>query len=265
MSTSHEHSANETSRRDFLLRAGIAAGAAALIGSPAVLRAEEKKKDAGKDKKKEDDDEGEMMEVTPTEDLMREHGVLNRILLIYEDCIARLESGKDLPPPEVVTKAATLVRHFVEDYHEKQEENYLFVRFEKANKLTDLTRVLRQQHDAGRTTTERILRYSNLAAINAPDERAKLNEGLKAFVNMYRHHETREDTVLFPALRSIVTPHEFAAIGEDFENNEHKMFGQDGFELAVDQVTQLEKQLGLDDLSKYTPHLSEDAAKQPVS
>ena len=255
----------DRSRRDFLLRAGIAVGAAALIGRPAILHAEEKKKEGGKDAgdkdKKKEDDEGEMMEVTPTEDLMREHGVLNRILLVYEDCSARLENGKDLPPPEVVTQAATLVRHFVEDYHEKQEEEYLFVRFEKANKLADLTRVLRQQHDAGRMVTARILRYANLQAINTPDGRARLNEGLKAFVNMYRHHETREDTVLFPALRSIVTPHEFAAIGEDFERNEHKMFGQDGFELAVSQVTQIEKQLGLDDLSKYTPHLSEDAGK----
>ena len=31
-------------------------------------------------------------EIPPTEDLMREHGVLNRILLIYEEIIKRGES-----------------------------------------------------------------------------------------------------------------------------------------------------------------------------
>jgi hypothetical protein len=34
---------------------------------------------------------------------------------------------------------------------------------------------------------------------------------------MYRPHEAREDTVLFPALREIVSEQEFGALGEDFE------------------------------------------------
>src|SRR5438094_10500097 len=69
-------------------------------------------------------------EVSAPEDLMREHGVLNRILLIYEEGLRRLRVREEVPP-EVFHRPATLVRKFVEDYHEKLEENFIFLEFEK--------------------------------------------------------------------------------------------------------------------------------------
>ena len=70
---------------------------------------------------------------------------------------------------------------------------------------------------------------------------------------MYRPHEAREDTVLFPAFRSVVSGHEYDALGEDFEKKEDELFGQDGFFKVVDQVAQLEKKLGIFELSQFTP------------
>jgi hemerythrin-like domain-containing protein len=76
---------------------------------------------------------------------------------------------------------------------------------------------------------------------------------MQAFIRMYRPHEAREDTVLFPALRSVVSPNEFDAMGEDFERDERQKFGEDGFERMVNQVADLERDLGINDLSKFTP------------
>jgi hemerythrin-like domain-containing protein len=76
---------------------------------------------------------------------MREHGVLKRILLIYGEAIRRMTTNQELPV-EVVLDAAGIIRSFVEDYHEKLEEDYLFPRFEKPGKLVDLTKTLRAQH-----------------------------------------------------------------------------------------------------------------------
>ncbi len=70
---------------------------------------------------------------------------------------------------------------------------------------------------------------------------------------MYRPHEAREDTVLFPALRSIVSAQEFAALGEEFERKEHALFGDDGFEKIVDRVASIEKALGVYELAQFTP------------
>ena len=48
----------------------------------------------------------ELIEVTPTEDLMREHGLLKRILLIYDEVGRRIEGRRDFPP-DAVTKSAS--------------------------------------------------------------------------------------------------------------------------------------------------------------
>jgi hemerythrin superfamily protein len=55
-----------------------------------------------------------------------------------------------------VRNGAAIIRTVIEAYHEKLEEDYLFPRFEKARRLTDLTQVLRAQHQAGRRVTEQV-------------------------------------------------------------------------------------------------------------
>src|SRR5689334_9113695 len=65
---------------------------------------------------------GEEQEVSPPEDLMQEHGLLNRVLLIYDCCRISIVNKKSFPETTLFD-AATIIRTFVEDYHEKQEEN----------------------------------------------------------------------------------------------------------------------------------------------
>lgn len=191
-------------------------------------------------------------EVSPPEDLMQEHGLLKRILLIYDACRGHL-MNKESFNVEAIKQSATIIRTFVEDYHEKQEENYLFPRFKKANQLTDLVDVLYQQHQAGRRVTDEIMQLSNTNRTDS--ENQKLIELLLAFNTMYNPHEAREDTVLFPAFRKLVSKHEYDSLGEEFEDNEHKKFGDDGFEEMVNKVADIEKSLGIYDLTQFTPKI----------
>jgi len=192
------------------------------------------------------------VDVSPTEDLMREHGVLKRLLLAYEEAIRRLDRQEDLAP-DAVADAASLIRSFIEDYHEKLEEEFLFPRFRKANRLVDLVEVLVMQHRAGRALTETTLHLATPQAWKREEDCRTLTHALRAFIRMYSPHEAREDTVLFPAFQTIVTPHEYDALGETFEQREHQLFGQDGFEQIVDQVAAIEKRLGIYDLAQFTP------------
>src|SRR4051794_2192320 len=105
--------------------------------------------------KKWDPDEG----VTAPEDLMKEHGVLNRCLLIYEEGVRRLHAKQEVSP-NVFNHTAKLIKLFVEEYHEKNEENHIFPVFKKAGKLTDLVHILETQHKAGRVVTGSIIRLS---------------------------------------------------------------------------------------------------------
>ena len=46
---------------------------------------------------------------------MREHGALNRVLLIYEESLRRLRSKEDFRP-ELLNQSALIVRNFIESY-----------------------------------------------------------------------------------------------------------------------------------------------------
>ena len=193
-------------------------------------------------------------EISPTEDLMREHGLLNRILLIYDNIYGKILKKEDYDPV-LLSSSAGIIKNFIEEYHEKLEEDYLFPRFEKAHMLVDLVNVLREQHKAGRKVTTHILQFGKTANLGDEDDRQKLAGLVESFIRMYRPHEAREDTVLFPALHKIVSDEEFAEMSDRFESLEHKLFGQDGFEKMVDKVAEIEKELGIYELSQFTPHI----------
>jgi hemerythrin-like domain-containing protein len=193
-----------------------------------------------------DDDD----DVTPTEDLMREHGILRRVMYLYDDAAARLDAQRELPL-DALGGCAAIIRRVIEGYHEKLEEDLLFPRYEKAGKLADLTAILRRQHQVGRTLTDQITALAKAPLADA--DRAKLATVLRSFNHMYTPHAAREDTVLFPVLHEIVGVHEYEAMGAQFEAKEKTMLGDHGFEHAVADVAKLEQAFGLDDLAKLTP------------
>jgi hemerythrin-like domain-containing protein len=233
-------------RREFV-GAAVAAGLAGSMSGirTASARAEDKKPVAG----------GKTVEeVSPGEDLMREHGLLKRILLIYGEAIRRLEAKEEFPP-KALADSAGIIRTFVEDYHEKLEEDHFFPRFRKAGKLVDLVEVLEAQHKAGRKLTDVTLRLATPQSFKADDDRRTLIMSLQQFIRMYNPHEAREDTILFPAFHEIVTQIEYDALGEDFEKKENQLFGDGGFEKNVARVEAIEKTLGIYDLAQFTPKL----------
>jgi hemerythrin-like domain-containing protein len=221
----------------------LAAGAGLLLGLPAA--AAPPKRGGGP---KWDPEEG----VTAPEDLMKEHGVLNRCLLIYEEGLRRLHEDRDVAP-EVFGHTAQLVRKFVEEYHEKNEERFIFPVFVRAGRLVDLVETLKTQHKAGRTVTAEILRLSQPGSFRERENRQRLSEAVRSFIRMYRPHEAREDTVLFPAFRTLLSPKQVETLGDRMEEAEHKVLGDEGFERSVDQVAAIEKQLGIYDLKQFTP------------
>jgi hemerythrin-like domain-containing protein len=233
----HSKEGGSTDRREFVKK-GLIVTLTSVAGIGLLAGCKEK-------------DEEDGQEVSPPEDLMQEHGLLNRVLLIYDDCRTQLVN-KVAFPREALSNAANVIRTFVEDYHEKQEEEYLFPRFQKAHQLTDLVGVLLQQHGAGRTLTEEIMQLTKRTTTTEA-ENQRLIQLLTSFNNMYRPHEAREDTVLFPAFRKIVSKNEYDSLGEEFEKNEQKLFGKDGFETMVNKVADIEKSLGIYELSQFTP------------
>ena len=229
----------ERARRRFLKDA-VGVGGAVLAAAAGVRASAAERKEAEE-------------EVSPTEDLMREHGVLRRILLVYGEVIRRVDAGNSVEA-EPIAKAATIVRAFIEDYHEKDEEEFVFPRFRKAGKLTGLVDVLLNQHQAGRTLTAQIQRLATTAALKQPESRAEMAQTMRLFRRMYEPHAAREDTVLFPAFAQLLSEKELHALMDTFEQKE-KALPLGDFEKMVTEVGAIEKAFGLHDRAKFTPKL----------
>ena len=198
-------------------------------------------------------DENEMGgEVTATEDLMREHGVLRRALLVYSTAAMKLRASPSSISPDALQRTAKLFRAFGEEYHEKKlEEAYIFPAVTKAGgDAASYPDILVMQHNRGREITDYIISVTQGAKLGANAER--LAQALEGFVLMYRNHAAREDTIIFPAWKQTLTGKQLDEMNDKFEDIEHEQFGEDGFEDAVNQISAIESSLGLADISQFT-------------
>ena len=85
----------KTSRRTFLL--GTSVIATSTLSAPlAALAAQKTQKKAAKKEEPEED-------VSTNEDLMREHGVLNRVLLIYDEAMRRIQANEKFDPAVITS------------------------------------------------------------------------------------------------------------------------------------------------------------------
>ena len=227
------------SRRKFLVESGLLLAAGSLFGA-ACSGEPERQTQAGP--------------IPPTEDLMQEHGVLRRIMLIYDETGRRLQQGEEFPVP-VLTEANLIVRRFMQDYHEMNEQFHLFNHLASAGKLVELVAILYQQHLAGRKLIDKVNILSTGDNLSNPATRQQVAALLHTFNQVYRRHAAWEDTLVFPAFRSITSAEDFAALGETFDKEEKKKFGSGGFEKMLAQVADLEQKLGIYNLQQFTPKL----------
>jgi hemerythrin-like domain-containing protein len=192
-------------------------------------------------------------EVTATEDLMREHGVLRRALLVYTSAAIRLRTNASSIAPDALQKTAKLFRAFGEEYHEKKlEEAYIFPAVKKVGgEASGYPDILVAQHNRGREITDYIISVTQGAKLGTSNADA-LAKSLEAFVLMYRNHAAREDTIIFPAWKQTMTGKELDEMNDKFEDIEHEQFGEDGFEDAVKQISAIENSLELADISQFT-------------
>jgi len=243
---------SSNTRRDFLHTAAVVGTGLVLTscGGGNVANTEGQKKEETASKS---DDNKMGGEVTATEDLMREHGVLRRALLVYSAASIKLRANASSIAPDALQKTAKLFRAFGEEYHEKKlEEAYIFPAVKKVGgEVASYPDILVAQHNRGREITDYIISVTQGAKLGASNGE-QLSKALEDFVMMYRNHAAREDTIIFPAWKQTMTGKQLYEMSEKFEDIEHEQFGDDGFDDAVKQISAIESSLGLTDISQFT-------------
>lgn len=193
------------------------------------------------------------VEVTATEDLMREHGILRRALLVYQESAVKLRQDPATVPAEALEKTAQLFRVFGEDYHERRlEEGYIIPLIRKVQgPAAAYADVLLAQHARGREITDYLLSVSKADRI-ATNQVESVAKALESFARMYEHHTAIEDTVVFPAWKAATGAQEYDELGEKFEDIETEQLGPDGYESALKRMEEIEASLGLTNLEMFT-------------
>jgi hemerythrin-like domain-containing protein len=225
----------QTSRRGFIAAVSLAA-------APTAVAAAAPGRGPGQEK-----------ETPAVEDLMREHGVLRRALLVYREIAPRLRAGGGRFDARPLNQAAQMFRSFGEDYHERKlEEAFIFPAVKKAGgPAAAYVDVLHAQHDRGRQATDYMIAVTRTGSL-VSGAAEPLARALEAFVLMYENHAAREDTVVFPAWKTALSERQLDELGERFEEIEHRQFGRDGYEDAVKRIAEIERAYGLADIGRFT-------------
>src|SRR5579883_2964513 len=181
----------EKTRRDLLIQTASATAAALLIPAGSAFAEEKEQKKAQENAKE--------PEVTATEDLMREHGVIRRALLVFDELSDKIRKNPGSVDPAPLNRVAKLFRTFGEDYHEKMlEEKHIFpVVYKMSGEAKAYVEILVGQHQRGREITDYILAVTNGPKIST-QHAEPLAHVLQGFVRMYENHAAREDTIIFP-------------------------------------------------------------------
>lgn len=187
-------------------------------------------------------------DVGAVEDLMREHGVLRRAILVLRESAGRLRAAAAVDPAALI-QTAQLFRSFGEDYHEKKlEEAHIFPAVRKAGgPAAAYVQTLIDQHNRGRAIIDYIV-----ANADSRSAGQSLAQAMEQFELMYANHAAREDTIVFPAWKKAIGEKGVEEMGEKFEDIEKEQFGGDGFDQAVKQIGKIEDMLGLSDLAQFT-------------
>jgi hypothetical protein len=190
---------------------------------------------------------------SPGEALMRQHGMIGRVLLVYEETARRLaDEGASLELPfrpdagfvtvsGVVRSAAHLIRTVVEEHHEAAEERLVFARLKEAGRSTRLVDALLDQHRRGRALTDAILR--RVEESRAGEHDAALAALLRDYSRLSRAHAAREDMLLMPSFKATLDGVAYRDVA--YELTHERPFSDDGWPTIEADIGAMEAALGM--------------------
>ncbi len=193
---------------------------------------------------------------TAVEIMERQHGILRRALFILDEVKGGMDARMELPP-EIIQGTVDVLRRTLVECHQKIEDESIFPLFESAKKMNGLVGVLREQHAAGVQVIGIIGQFAADFSVKDIEKRRTMQNALHHFSRMYRAHSDREDTQIFPVLRQIVPPADFAKLNEAVQKQDLQILGPNGYDEAMSRLEGFENALGMGDLAAFTPHMDQ--------
>lgn len=182
------------------------------------------------------------------QDLMYEHSILVRILLIFEELIKKDIIFLENHNFRYINLLTKIIKIYIENHHEKMEEKYIFPQIRFNKKI--VTNLIIQHRLSNIITNKLILLTLNkhiyLKNIN------KIIELLKLYITLYRKHENIENTEIFPEFLKNISKEKYKKYGEEMEKHEKKILKNLKVKHFIKFIEYVEKQLNISNISLFT-------------
>jgi hemerythrin-like domain-containing protein len=187
------------------------------------------------------------------DDLSHEHELIRRMITVLESLTGGVRSGRPGVAGDL-REAVRFVRGFADKCHHGKEEKLLFPLIAGKNQTVAKmpVRILTSEHDAGRTLISEVERA--LSGLEAGDEKAaaQVAQAVSLYARMLRKHIDKEEDIVFPLAKTLISPEEADLLAEQFEALEEEM-GEDAHELYRGIVESLEQRMSVTPAGKAHP------------
>jgi hemerythrin-like domain-containing protein len=141
----------------------------------------------------------------PTEVLMEEHRVIERVLIALEKAASRLSRGEEVYL-RFFSGTSALIYGFADSYHYKKEEKVLYEALFKNGfpRETGPVAVMIAEHEEGRRLGQRLRQATERFQGGDVKVRDQVVLSAWGYVSLLRRHMEKEDRLVFPMVEQVI-------------------------------------------------------------
>jgi hemerythrin-like domain-containing protein len=176
----------------------------------------------------------------PTEILMEEHLVIERVLTALEKAASRLSRGEDVYL-RFFSGTSALIYGFADRYHYKKEETVLYRALVENGLPKDSgpVSIMLAEHEESRRLALRLRQVTDRFLVGEVKVREQVVLSALAYVSLLRRHMDKEDKVLFPLVGKVIPADRQDQIIDAFDRFEREENGAELHEKYYDMADRL--------------------------
>ncbi len=162
--------------------------------------------------------------INPLEILSNEHRTIERGLRALGGLCVRLEQGEKVPP-EVLAQLLDFIRTFADRFHHAKEEALLFPALEEHGvpRVGGPIGVMLCEHETARQLVAELARAVEAYSQGEAQVIQSLIETTRHYLDLLSAHIHKEDNVLFPIAKGVLTVSALASLREGFAQVEAEL------------------------------------------
>lgn len=163
----------------------------------------------------------------PTDILIEEHNLIERMLPVLKQAAARLEKGEPVSG-KIFLECVDFIRNFADRCHHQKEENILFNYLEKRGipRKDGPVACMLSEHEEGRhyvrALEEAALRWQN----GNESARNKIIHYVQSYTDLLSQHIYKENHILFPMGNTVLSQADQQLMYREFERVEKEDLGE---------------------------------------